>query len=620
MGVISSILVLAVLLGIVLVIVAVARRRGGGGVDAHGVRQFFQYVLLFALFVVVAIGLSDLLGRAFGAVVPEYADPGATLAQALAFVAVGGPVAAGLSWWTYRRHRADRDESRASLFVAYVTLTAVVSLVVAATALQGLLADALRGRLDAAGLGTLVAWGVVWAGHRWLAHRALDPAHQVPHLLLGSLVGLVMGAVGLATSLGAALDVLLPAPAASGTVFPLTQGASLLVTGALVWVGSWLLGAGRLPRETWWLAYVLLAGVGGGLVAALAAASQLLWSVLVWFVGDRAGADAATHFADASTQLGTLVAGVLVWWYHRTVLGERREERTEVRRVYEYLVAGIGLVAAAAGVGTVLVAAIEAVTPGIDQGMTVRNTLLGGLTALAVGAPVWWLLWARIRRATASDPDAEVPSLTRRIFLVVLFGVAGIAAVVALITAAVILFNDVVDGTVSGVTLRSLRYALGVLAATAAVSAYHGAIFGQDRARGVTHARGPRSIVLVGAADPDAARALARATGARVEVWGRLDAPAPPWRPDALGAALAGVTGDLLVIAGPEGWRVLEVDPSGRRAASDAVASTPGTSGQAGWDAPATPDQAGSAAPANAPAISARESSIEPASGTSGSV
>lgn len=568
MGIIGSILSLALVVGIIVIIVVVAaRRRGPGGVDAHGVRRFFQYVLLFALFVVVAIGVSELLGRAFGAVPREYEDAGANLAQALAFVLVGGPVAAGLSWWTWRRHRADSDETDSGLFVAYVTITALVALFVAATALQGLLSDALSGRFAPNRLGDLIAWGAVWAGHWWLARRTLDAARGAPHLLLGSLVGLAMAASGLVLALGTALDLLLRPQVVFGASQSLMEGASLLVTGGLVWVGYWLFGAARLPRGTWWLAYVLLAGVAGGLVAALTAASRLLWTVLVWFIGDRAGADAALHFASASTEFATLVAGGLVWWYHRTVLGEYREDRTEVRRVYEYLVAGIGLAAAAAGVGTVLVAVIEALTPGVDEGMTVLNTLLGGLTALAVGAPVWWFLWSRIRRATASDPGTEVPSLTRRIYLVVLFGVAGIAAVVSLIAAAVILFNDLVDGQVSAVTVRSMRYALGVLVATAAVSAYHGAIFGQDRARGLARARGPRSIVLVGQSDPDAARVLARATGARVEVWGRLDAATPPWDTDALGAALAGASGDLLVLAEPGGWRVVEVDPSGRRAA-----------------------------------------------------
>lgn len=567
MGVISTVLSLAVVVGLVVVVIAAARRRVTGGVDAHSVRRFFQYALLFALFMVVAIGLAELLGRAFGAVPQEYEDADAGLAQALAFVLVGGPVAAALSWWTWRRHRAEPDETDSGLFVAYVTITALVALVVSATALQGLLADALDGRFDPEQLGVLLAWGAVWAGHWWVARRALDPLRGAPHLLLGSLVGLAMAAVGLALALGAALDVFVRSGAAFGTTLGVIEGASLLLTGAVVWVGYWLAGAARLPRTTWWLAFVLLAGVGGGLVAVLTAASQFLWSVLVWFIGDRAGADAALHFDSATTQVATIVAGGLVWWYHRTVLGERREERTEVRRVYEYLVAGIGLVAAAAGVGTVLVAFVEAVTPGVDLGMTVRNTLLGGLTALLVGAPVWWLLWGRIRRAVASDPGTEVPSLTRRIYLVVLFGVAGIAAVVALIAAAVILFTDVVDARVSAVTIRSMRYALGVLVATAAVSAYHGAIFGQDRARGVTAARGPRSIVLVGPVDPDAARDLARATGARVEAWGRLDAASPPWDVDDLATALRERAGDLLVVADAAGWRVLEVDPSGRRAA-----------------------------------------------------
>lgn len=567
MQILGSLLSLAVPLGLVVIIVVAARRRAPGGVDAQSVRRFFQYVLLFALFVMLAVGLAELLGRAFGAVPREYEDPGSALAQALAFVFVAGPFAALLSWWTWRRHRADPEETDSGLFVAYVTITALVALIVTATALQGVMSEALAGRFDAEGLGVAIAWGALWGAHWWLARRTLDVSQRAPHLLLGSLVGLVMAAVGLVMALGTALDVLLLPATRFGTTLALAEGSSLLVIGALVWTGYWLFGAFHLPRSTWWLAYVLLVGVGGSLVAILTAASQLLWRLLVWLLGDRAGADAATHFSTSTTQFAVLVAGGIIWWYHRTLLGESREERTEVRRVYEYLVAGIGLLAAATGLGTVLVAFIEAVTPGFDVGMTSRNTLLAGLTALAVGAPVWWRTWSSIQRAVEADPGTEVPNMTRRIYLVVLFGIAGITAIAALITAAVIGFNDVVDGQVSGVTIRSMRYALGVLVAAAAVSAYHAAIFSQDRARGIAAAVGPRSIVLVGPADPDAARALARATGARVEVWGRLDEVTPPWDADALAAALAGVGGDLLVVADAGGWGVVEVDPSGRRAA-----------------------------------------------------
>lgn len=563
-----SVLVTLALPVIVIVLVVAALRRGRG-IDAHGVRRFFQYAVLFALVIVVAIGLTELLGTLLGVETEEWQDADAELARGLAFVFVGGPLAGLIAWWTRRSHRADPEERDSALYALYVTMAALVGAVVAATALPEIGSAALgQGELEREALARLVAWGGVWAFHWWLAGRTLDNERNTAHLLLGSVVGLVLGATGLVLTLGAALELLMRPDALGNPLGMLGEGGGLLLGGALVWVRYWATAAIALPRRPLWLAVVLPLGVGGGLIMALVAGSRLLWSVLVWFFGDRQGASALTHFDSSSVEIAALLVGALVWWYHRTILGEG-VERTEPRRVYEYLVAGIGLAAAAVGVGTVLVALIEAVTPGVDVGMTVINTLWSAITLLVVGAPVWWIFWRRIRRAAVAATDAELSSPTRRVYLVVLFGLAGVAAVVALIAVAVILLQDVVAGTVSGVTVRSMRYGLGTLVGAAAVSAYHGSVFRMDRATGATtRARGPRSVVLIGAVGPEIDRDLSRATGARVELWGRLDSAADAWDVAALAEELAAYPGaDVVVLGEGATHRVFPVDPSGRYAA-----------------------------------------------------
>ena len=239
------------------------------------------------------------------------------------------------------------------------------------------------------------------------------------------------------------------------------------------------------------------------MVTAIVSASRLLWSGLVWFLGDRLDVTWTAHFDDAAVELAGVAVGALVWWYHRALLEGSVAERGEVHRIYEYLVAGIALVAAATGVGTILVALVEAVTPGVDIGMTTMNTLLAALTLLLVGVPVWWWHWRGVRAAVAAGPADEVTALPRRVYLVLLFGVAGVAAVIALLVAGYNFFRDLVDAQLGAATLRLMRYALGVLVASAAISAYHGAVFQTDRAV-VPNERlpGPRSVVLVGPDDP----------------------------------------------------------------------------------------------------------------------
>lgn len=579
MTAVLSVLPLALVVGlVVLLIVRVSRRHAGiAGAgpagESHAIRRFFQYLLLFGLLVVAAIGTSNLLARLFGSTTRTTApgpfqggpDPAVLLAQDLAFTVVGLPLVGLIAAWTWRSHRREPEESRSALYATYVTLMALVALVVVALALEAVVAAALfRPHLEADAAARTVVWGAIWLGHWLLARRTLPASSRVPHLVLGSMVGLVLVTTGFVMLLGTALDMLVRPGAVIGVGGELAWGVGLFLAGALAWVRYWVTAAARAPRGALWLLHVLVLGVGGGLVLALVGASVLLWDTLVWFVGDPATASAVQHFGGATSQFASLLAGALVWWYHRTALAQAGPTgRSEVQRVYEYLVSAIGLAATAAGVGTVLVALVESVTPGIDLGMSVRNTLLSAITLLVVGVPVWLTFWTSIRRRVAADPPAEVASRTRRVYLALLFGLTGVAAAIALIVVAVILLQDVVEGRVSGATLRSMRYGLGVLVAAAAVSAYHGSVWREDRTTSRTltpPTTGPRSIVLVGAPAPGLAGELARLTGARVQLWSQAEA-AEAWDRDALLTALDGHAGrDLLVLAEPDGPRVLEID------------------------------------------------------------
>lgn len=547
--------VVAIPIAVVVIIVSALRKRGDAtsvSGTTSSVRRFFQYLLLFALTMVAAVGVADLLGRALGADVLD----GHTLAQPVAFALVGLPLACLIAWWTRRSFRQDPQEAAAAAYTLYLTLTAWTSLIVAMVALQSLVSSALRGDFDGGSLAMLVVWGALWLLH-WSLARRLGVARNWPHLLLGSLIGLGTAAIGLGLLLSTSLETLLlegPGQLTFGSGLPLAEYVATFVTGALVWVRYWPTVAARLPRTTPWLVFVLPIAVGGGLLTALVAASILVWHVLVWLLGDPFAVSARQHFVDSPLSFAFAVVGLLLWWYHGTVLGETRKSRSEVRRIYEYLVSAIGLLASAAGVGMVIVAVIEALTPGLDLGVSVTNTLLGALTLLAVNVPVWWLFWSRIQRALAGDPITETTSPTRRIYLVLLFGVVGVAAVVALIVAVFVLLEDVFEGTTSGETVRSMRYALGVLATAAAVSGYHWAVYRQDRTVSLPQrSTGPRSALLVGVPAPGLERSLYRATGTRVELLGRADGTAPAWSEEALMILFRDHPGqDLLVIAGEQ--------------------------------------------------------------------
>ena len=540
-------------------------RERGPVTEAHAIRRFFQYLLLFGLLVVVAVGFSGLLGRALDRD-PIVAADDVELARSLAFTVVGVPLYAAVALWSRRRLLEDPLERLSLGWVFYVTAAAITSLIVAMTGLHATLSWAVGvGPDDPRALARFLVWGLAWGLHWWVHLRLVPAGRSQVHHLAGSLVGLVTAVTGLASLLGAALwslffsgsDVVL-----SGGDEALTAGVTLAVA-APVWFLYWVRTASRAERDPLWLGYVLLPGVGGGLVMAVVSASTVVYDLLVWLLGDPEFSDAARHFNDAPWAAGAAATGALVWWYHQAVLEEAHlKARTEVRRVYEYLMSAIGLLAAAAGLTTLVVAGIEALTrtEAVILGQSAVNTLLASATLLLVGAPVWWFYWHRSQQAAVSAPADEHASPTRRVYLLLLFGVGGIAAVVALLVGVYLLFEDMVQGTFGAETIRSMRVPIGILLSTGAIAGYHWSVYQSGRGVAVPAPHGPRFVLLVGPPDPQIAKAVAHETGGLVLAWTTEDGGAP-WTVDSVMAALGSATphDELLVLSDSSGVHAIPV-------------------------------------------------------------
>ncbi len=566
MGFVSVLIPIAIIALIVVGVRKIMTRGGGVSGDVHGVRRFFQYLLLFGLLIIAAIGLAGLLGRLLDGLTLVDADR-AGLARNVTFLVIGLPLFIGVAVWSRRRMTEDRAELKSLGWAFYLTAGSVVSLVVAMFALHGVLEWAFGIRdFDGDALARLIVWGGVWGLHWYVDRRVTGITPTRFHHLAGSAVGLATAAAGLVALLAEALDLMVfPAEELAGGDNGLLRAVATLVVGAPVWLVYWLMTAAREERTPLWNVYVLVVGVAGGLVAAITSASALVHATLVWLIGDPDATSAARHFADAPAMVAATVVGLLVWWYHHAVLEEAGiEGRGEARRVYEYLMAAIGLLAAAAGLATLLVAFIEAMTGSADVlvGEPATNTLLAALTLLVVGAPVWWFFWRRIQRQTAAGPAEEHASPTRRIYLFLLFGVGGVAAVVALIVGVFILFEDLFGGEVGVATLRSTRFALGILATTGAIAGYHWSVYRADRERApAVGGGGPRFLLLVGEPGTDVAHQVARRTGGRVTLWPRVDGQARPWSVDEILQAVGEAQGDeMVVVSHPGGLWVVPID------------------------------------------------------------
>ena len=446
------------------------------------VRRFFQYGLLFALTIISGIGLSGLLGRLLHSGVSLSTDRGA-LALESSFTVVGIPLLVLITLWTRKTISKDPSEKDTLGWNLYLTATSILALILNMVAqlkiYKVIFAD---GVLQGSAISQFVVWGIIWFIHFRLHNQVRHSVNAIGDHLFGSLIGLGFSVVGLLTIFEALLTSIFRFNQGSIIVtggHPLTDGLITLIVGAPVWYLYWIRTASRGEKDSLWFAYVLLIGVGGGLLVAVTAASFSLYSVLVWFLGDPAAQTAAVHFNDSPGSIAAAIVGLIVMWYHREVLShENTDERTDIRRIYEYGIAGIGLLAAAGGFTMILVSIIESLSGSVQiSGGGSINSLLAAITLIIVGGPIWWFIWGSIQVKAALNPAGEHSSLIRRIYLFILFGLSGIASVAMLILGAYFIFRDLFQQGIGLETLRRIRFPIAILLTTAVVSVYHWLIY-----------------------------------------------------------------------------------------------------------------------------------------------
>ncbi len=527
------------------------------------VRRFFQYAVQFVLVAVVGAGLTLLLGRLLQRDVLVASD-GDQLAQGLAFTLVGVPCLWLMVRWSARRIAAEPRETSSVQWSWYLSLGELVPLTVFLMSLPDVLLWVVRaGPYDAGAIARSVVWGAAWAIHRRVTRATTALGVLRDHELAGAALGLLTAAVGLASFIASSMHA---AISTSETVLlsdthPTVRAAVSLAAGASAWYVYWIRSVHRSQRTLHWHVYVMVAGVAAGLVTAIASFSTALYDVLVWFVGTPNSAIATTHFSGSIDAMGAFITGALVWWYHRRVLAEAgATTRDEAQRVYEYMVSLIALIAASIGAMVLLVALLESFTASaLLAGDGAGNTLLAATTLLSVGGPLWWWFWREIGRAVSADAKVESASPIRRVYLFLLFGGVGVAALIALLVTVYQLLADIVAGNLGESTLRSMRWGIGVLVTSAAVASYHWRVYRAERSTEPKVER--RSVLLVGPANEDLVNELRRRLAVRVDGWTRLESDTAVWTVDAVVAALEDVVAhDVLVIGEAGALRAVPVE------------------------------------------------------------
>ena len=525
-GILVSVIQLAIVVGIIVLIVRRVAKREMATTEGAGVfiRRFFLYTLMLGMLVLAAIGLAGLIDAAVGAA-SQLTQDSAAIARSIAFVVVALPVYVGLAIYTVQRLREDPREQQSSGWAFYLTVALFGSLIAVMSLIAALLGELLDEReIDRMLLINAMTWAAVWAGHWWVAQRKGEAERMQFHLLLGAAAGLVAVVSGAGAGLAAVLlqiyDSIFVVSVIDAGIEAIVRPLIILIVGVPVWWWYWFRHArhsGRTPR---WLAYVLLLGILGGVVAVVAGTGFMLFGVLQWTFGDPSSTSAAAHFGFLPGALGAVAVGSASWAYHGIALGDRtRRERTEVDRIYDYLLSGAGLLVATGGLVTLATVAIEALGGREIASSASGNAIAAAITLLVIGVPLWWPYWSTIRRQRETNPQGELRSVTRRVYLFVLFGATGIVAVINLIILVFIVFENILDGTFGLTTISSADLPIALLLTAGAVAWYHFAIFREDRTAAPDKERPAlREVILVCTNGEQLAEAINARTGATVRL------------------------------------------------------------------------------------------------------
>jgi hypothetical protein len=290
-----------------------------------------------------------------------------------------------------------------------------------------------------------------------------------------------------------------------------------VMTGFTLWLGAWILvqrgirgatpGAeierrSSIRKLTVYLIVLISA------VTVLASGTIALTSIGRRLLGDPIVERFTTLHREIGTPIATVLVFGLVWIFYRRVIGvdaalePERERAATIRRVYTYLIAGIGMAMLAIGLANVV---------GVigSQAMNIRHhsnaETATAISIVLLGAPAWALSWWRARRRLDDDERRSVPR-GAYLYLGVLGGVLGL-----LVFGSALLYrlvNAALSGSLFTVgTWHDIWHFLVEASVSAGVFLFHYRALRADRAAQLPAVAQHSFAVLVQAPDAAAARA-----------------------------------------------------------------------------------------------------------------
>jgi hypothetical protein len=524
------------------------------------IRRLYFYLVALISIEVVLWGLVGLLRSIIDETISGGVD---ALAKALALILVGVPIF--LIHWLWVQRAAARDEEektallRAAFFYAvlFVTLIPVVqnllSLIdrtliqVSGLDVQHAFApfrnQTLADNLIAIVMNGLVAtyfWSILhgeWADlSDPLRGAGKENFTEVRRLYryLWMLHGLLMTVLGAQQVLRFVLHV-------PGDILGqlghgvAVNGIALLIVGTPIWVYSWRLIQDSLvdPAEmgsNLRLGVLYLLALGG-VITVITTAAMVVDSLIRWLLGPD------WTFPYFVRQInGPLSVGVplgMVWAYygywlnrHIEAIGDRVRQ-AGMKRLYNYILALIGLVTAFVGTALLFNFIIDTLTvPDILLSSYRRNDLANALASLIAGLPLWLIMW-RPMQADALVPgemgDHARRSVVRKAYLyLILFGavIGGMASAVALVYQ---LLKVVLIGETERNFINTLLNTIQLLFLFSVVLVYHLNTLRRDgvsRADALAEKQGKYSVLIVDSGEGfvESVKAALSKLGSKVQV------------------------------------------------------------------------------------------------------
>jgi hypothetical protein len=294
------------------------------------------------------------------------------------------------------------------------------------------------------------------------------------------------------------------AAAAVATTSSLANELTRLLIGLGLWLIFWLRAqrlfsdGPEMERESALRKLYLYTAVFLGTVTVVASATTILAGILSRLLR-------APTSGNVREPLAVLIVMGVVWAYHAAVLysdsrqSAERPQQASIRRLYRYLVAGVGLLALLIGLGGV-VSIFFFVLDGDPFIGSLRQALAWFIAAIMAGGLVWLLPWRQIQAEAAgenADGQAERHALVRKIYLYLFIFMATMVVLGTVIYIVSQLVELLLGSRSTASLLRDLGLALAYSLLAVGLWLYHGTILRRDNRAAVQEERAGLSTLRV---------------------------------------------------------------------------------------------------------------------------